>query len=350
MAAPKEAGALQMTADQILAKNINITLAHCQIHRVLSQNGIPYVILKGSASAFYYPEPTARAMGDVDFLVAKENVRKAGEALLQNGFAPIQNDNEHHYEFRKDGILYELHYAVNGVPEGQMGGVVESYLADTIETAQTRNLKYGHAMLPDEFHHGLIILLHNARHMVSSGMGLRHLCDWAVFVHRVSDFPERFEQPLRQMGLWIYACQMTALCCRYLGLPGQSWCGSWDDELMEAMIEDIIGAGNFGRKRQDNRDRWLTTNITAGGVSNRSMLAQLLHSVNEVTKMRWPAAKKCFLLLPLGWICFGGGYLLRMVAGKEKKLHVKQMVRDAKKRRGLYSQFKLFETQMNPEG
>ena len=44
-------------------------------------NNMPYVAMKGLASAMYYPDPSLRSMGDVDFLVTKENVSHAGKLL-----------------------------------------------------------------------------------------------------------------------------------------------------------------------------------------------------------------------------------------------------------------------------
>ena len=41
--------------------------------------------------------------------------------------------------------------------------------------------------VPSDLHHGLILLLHNASHMTAGGIGLRHLCDWAVYMERMTD-------------------------------------------------------------------------------------------------------------------------------------------------------------------
>lgn len=345
LASPPGEKALEMAAARSLAQNINISMAHCSLHSLLTENGIPYVILKGCASAFYYPQPTSRAMGDVDFLVAREDVLRVGQVLLENGFRKTEEETGYHQAFRKDGVSYELHFEVNGIPEGEVGNIIKTHLEDTVKTGRPADIRFGKIMLPDDFHHGLIILLHNARHMVSSGLGLRHLCDWAVFVNRIPDFPALFEVPLRKMGLWIYACQMTALCCRYLGLPGQDWCGTWKDDLMDAMIEDIVGAGNFGRKREDGRDSKLIGNVSSGGVSRRSMLGQLFRYMSEDTKKHWPAARKCKLLLPIGWICYAGRYLVRMARGERKMINVRVLVGNARNRKSLYSQLKLFETE-----
>ena len=54
---------------QALTVNTHNDFEHIRIHNIMTQAGIPYTILKGFASALYYPDPLMRSMGDVDFLV-----------------------------------------------------------------------------------------------------------------------------------------------------------------------------------------------------------------------------------------------------------------------------------------
>ena len=48
---------------------IQIMGAQDRMLRVLAENQIDCVIIKGAAAAIYYPQPSLRAMGDIDFLV-----------------------------------------------------------------------------------------------------------------------------------------------------------------------------------------------------------------------------------------------------------------------------------------
>jgi hypothetical protein len=56
-----------------------------QLYRLLKEKGIPMVILKGTAAAVYYPNPSQRSMGDIDFLVPIEFVEQAETLLELNG-------------------------------------------------------------------------------------------------------------------------------------------------------------------------------------------------------------------------------------------------------------------------
>ena len=127
---------------QTMANNIRVGHDHTELHELLSSNNIPYVAMKGSASAMYYPEPFLRTMGDVDFLVNSSDLERAGALLEQAGFVPVEkNDHECHiaYHRRMNGIrsIWEMHWSPSGIPEGKVGDLTREYLADIIETAQT---------------------------------------------------------------------------------------------------------------------------------------------------------------------------------------------------------------------
>lgn len=169
----------------ILAKNLNVIYEHAELHELLTSNNIPYVILKGCASAAYYDDPVFRTMGDVDFLVNPQDVDRAGELLESIDFARAAEDDGtgFHIAYHRDASTWELHRSVNGIPAGTCGDFVKSYLSDIIDTAVDCETSCGTIRISDPFHHCLILLLHTASHLTSEGVGLRHLCDWAVFAN-----------------------------------------------------------------------------------------------------------------------------------------------------------------------
>ena len=76
-----------------LAVNSKISYAHTMLNGLLNQAKIPYVILKGCASAEYYDDPLLRTMGDVDFYVPPAYFEKADKLLLKNGFKSNEIDH-----------------------------------------------------------------------------------------------------------------------------------------------------------------------------------------------------------------------------------------------------------------
>lgn len=327
----------------LFARNVQIISAHTVLHSLMSKADIPYTILKGYASAMYYPDGMLRSMGDVDFLIDEANLGKASEILISKGFSMSHENHDYHRVFQKGIVRLEMHTEPSGVPDGESGELIREYLSDTIEKAQLVNSEFGAMMVPSVFHHGLIILIHTAHHLTSGGVGLRHLCDWAVFVNALSDkeFCEIFEEKLKNAGLWNFACVLTKIASEYLGCEEKEWANDADLNLCEEIIKDIFAAGNFGQKDEKRSQESLL--ISGGKKKKKSIISQLFASMNSIVYQKWGITRKLKFLLPIGWLFFGGRYLIRMAMGKRPKIHPIEAKTEAEKRMQIYDKLKLYE-------
>ncbi len=329
-----------------LASGVRNANQHGNLHRLLTGNGIPYVIMKGMASASYYPDPLLRVMGDVDFYVPKERIPEAKELFLREGYQFNEKSDQHaHLAFHKADEILEMHPDAGGLPSGEKGDLCRSYFADLLEKAQPYTVQGDSFLVPSPFHHGLIMLLHTAKHMINTGVGLRHLCDWAVFVGKIGDaeFRELFEEKLKAVGLWRFARTLTQLSVRYLGCPEREWAAEeTDGEFLKAVMEDIFAAGNFGVKDAEriNEAKLMTTEETRTVDGSKHVL---LRALTEKAYRRMPVCKKVKILLPVGWLVVGVRHLYLILRGKRPSLHVGKMVSGAKKRKSIYSRFELFQ-------
>ena len=326
--------------------NLQITWQHLMVNRLMDKGKISYVILKGSASAAYYPTPMDRIMGDVDFLVNFSKFEQAGEILKSEGFTPWEEEHICHVVYRKDNIHLEMHFEPAGVPYGRPGDLVREYMKDIMEKAQEIEIEGEKLRVPSRFHHGLIILLHTSHHLTGEGIGLRHLCDWAVFVASMTDeeFRELFEERLKAIGMWRFARLLTQTCIRYLGCPPRKWAGREESSLIAAIIRDVFDGGNFGNKEESRKHEiYLISNRGKDGVGKHSFLGQTILSLNEIVYLKIPVARRVPILLPLGWIFYGGRYLIRMTRGQRPRLHLEETLEGAAARRKIYRQFRLFE-------
>ncbi len=321
---------------------------HGELHRLLDRNGIRYVVIKGMASASYYPDPFLRTMGDVDFLVAKQDIPQVKQLLLDNGFSTNDQSNHHaHLAFHKDEAVLEMHWEPNGIPDGEKGDNCRRYLKDILDArveCRTQNEVF---YVPDAFHHGLVILIHTARHMINTGIGLRHLCDWAVFAGALSDteFRQLFEQKLRETGLWRFAQLITQTSVRYLGCPAREWAmEDMDDGLLESIISDVFDAGNFGKKDLEriNQAKLITTRGSAT-VDGSGMTSHLFGSLTEKAYKIMPACKRFKILLPMGWTTVGINHFRKIIKGSRPEVHVCRMISGAEERKEIYQQFHLFQ-------
>lgn len=330
-----------------IAKNMRVNHDHGLVNQWLSEAGIPYVILKGLVSAASYPMPILRSMGDVDFLVPNECVSSARKLLEDNGLRQKGRMGFDHIAFVGKGMHLEMHFQVPGIPDGKQGELVRSYIKDIFERSSTQEIAGETVMVPSPFHHGLILLLHTCHHLTAEGIGLRHLCDWAVFENQLSDdnFCELFEDKLKAVGLWKFAQALTQVCIRYLGADRKIWVDSDESELVDGLIEDIFSSGNFGRKEEERGNQGLLISTKGrNGVGRTGVLRQFVLSINNRLNIRWPLTRNNRFFLAVGWIIYAFHCARLAITGKKEVPKVDKMVHGAKQRRDLYRDLKLFES------
>ena len=329
-------GLIDRKAYMEYANNINIQHAHASLSKHLY--GIPFTIIKGYASAYYYPIPVTRALGDVDFLVEPEYCDVAGKRLLEAGFI-IHHDTDIHRCYWKDGILFEMHFEVNGIPDNGKEQAVRALLSDTIATARTVLISEGETIcIPDDFHNGLICLLHSLHHMRYSGVGLRHFCDWACLVDRVSGFDSVFKERFEKIGLWKCAQLFSLAAVKFLGLPYKEWMGTEEESVLDLLIDEIMMSGNFGKTREIQTVNWFTDKKFA-----KSKLYGIYRTLNKAVRLNWPLADKLPFIYPFGWAFLSTRYFLRSCLGKREPVRFIQAINLADKKNKLIREMRLFE-------
>lgn len=335
---------IRNTSDVLVARNIMSEYEHEEVHQLLSSARIPYCILKGCASAFYYPNPVLRAMGDVDFFVKEKDRGRTTKLLEENGFIHPVTYLVYDEPFYRSNSVWELHWGISGTPEGKLGKIIEGYFEDMIEKAVYVERPEGGFYMASPFHHCLTMLLHCTHHMLGGGIGLRHLCDWAVFANQVD--VSQWKEQLKACGLWNFAKTLTLLSTTYLSMDYQSWTGNANKQILESLLADIFDSGNFGNKdKTRNEDEFLIRTEGEGKIGNSSNIVQLLNSMCYLTVNHWPVARKIIILQPIGAVFFGVRYFVRMLMGKRRKLDFGKNIKRANQRKKLYKQIRLFEVE-----
>lgn len=322
---------------QIMGRNRNVATAQNELTDLLGDR--PYLILKGLASAAYYPDPALRDFGDVDFLVNEKSQAEVAELLLARGYQSEGEENDHHTVFKKPFCYLELHREPPGIPDGEMGEKIRSFFGNLEESAvpQTVASDYLRATFraPSPARHGLILLLHMQHHMLEEGLGLRHLLDWGFFVAKTKDEP--FWQTellplLKEVGLLTFAAAMTKTCAIYLGAPEPAFCRAVPDDLCAGVMEDIFALGNFGMKDRGRSH--------SAALSNRKKSAFGVFHGMVVEKH--PVLHRAPILYPVFAVGEAFGYCFGALFGKRTR--PAKLLRSARERKTLYDRLAIFQT------
>lgn len=276
--------------------------------RLFSQAGIPCVVLKGTVSASYYPEPAYRAMGDIDLLVRPRDCQSAVRLLKENGFRASGYRDAIEQGFRKGYVPLELHIGI--CPEGQYADTINTLLLNHFAEMESKELYDFVFPCMTEMCNGLVLLEHMHHHL-RDHLGFRQVIDWMMYVDAHLD-DKAWNANLRglfaQCGLERFAIVITAMCQRYFGLrtEGISWPQNADAALCEELFDHIYVMGNFGNQLEANQKS------AAGMLRDRSLLC-VLKDLQKVGLDNWELCRSHPWLRPFAWLYQIFLYLYRII-------------------------------------
>lgn len=325
-----------------IINNTKILNAQKQMHELFSKNNIKYVVLKGSASSYYYPDYSNRVLGDIDFLVALEDFPKTKEILVANGYEMDLEDHDLHTVFKKDNVTLELHKKPAGMPEGEPGLLAEEFMKNILCEAITEEDPA--FVRPTDKIHALVILFHTIYHMFAGGMGLRQLCDWACFVNKTHDqcFWEDELLPLfKKMGLLKFVMTLTYTCIRHLDIQTPEWFVAGKAELADQIFDKVMLVGNFGKKDRSRPKRFCFISANGERLSFTRKILKMFMSVNRTNSKMYPFLKKLPILHPFVTLWRIIKYLYLSAIGKKSSL--KQRIAYADERATAFETFEIYK-------
>ncbi len=253
-------------------------------------NAIPFVIIKGTAAAVYFPSPASRTYGDIDIYLSLEHFNSAKNILENNGYIYI-DDEDRHYEYMKNGFEFELHSKFGSNHYNDVEHILLNGLSNAIESRVCNSL---FPQLPT-YENGLVLLGHIMMHLKTSGIGLRQIIDWMMFVNKELDdlsWNESFRPFACEAGLEKLAVTVTYMCKKWLGLPNEiSWCNDADEELADQLLLRVLDDGNFGRDRAPFESVKLS-------IRKEGFFKYLQHA----GMVNWVLAQKHVIFRPIAWL------------------------------------------------
>lgn len=282
---------------------------------------VPYVILKGTAAAKYYPNPEYRVMGDIDIMTRREDFDVACKELMDHGYQIVKS-LKREIGLVKNGIMIELHRYFASLNDPDQAAFLDNLIIDHINPTH---------LLPDDIN-GLTLLEHINQHL-ENGLGLRQIVDWMLFVDKC--LPDEkwpaFKQISEQIGMTKLAIIVTRMCELYMGLPERKWCADADEDICHKLMEYIYSSGNFGNKQNDD----------TAGQSIQTMYK--IHSLKAFFQLlqssgmhNWKPAQKNAFLRKFAWLYQIGHYICKGFGRKDAITQLRSEHLAAQERKELF--------------
>ena len=330
-----------------IAKNQQLLYEQGNVVSRLSETGIPFAILKGSTCAVNYPDPSLRAMGDIDILVAPDEQRAVVELLQADGYSEIVEEDHHcHLTVRKGRVSVEVHREPNGLFVNENDALrkkIEDFFADALDCVQTED---GYPALADR-HQAVVLILHKLEHFLAGGLGLRQLCDWAMFVHKrmTPALWSELAPLLESFGLLTFTLMVTKACIDHLGLPEADapWAAEADKDLSDKVMEHIVNSGNFGVKDTAYGEKFFVDAHSKGRISSA------FKTVGAACRTHWPVCARHPILMPVAPFVVYARYLKLRREGKRDKFRPLHLYQRAGSKQQLYRDLKPFVTEQTKD-
>ena len=232
--------------------SFNATIA--RIVKALRDKGIESVLMKGQGLAANYPVAELRQCGDIDLYVGKENYEAACAIFnSMEGAIVIKEcqDSVLHYSIMVDGIEVEVHHTTSWSYYPELESIYESYSDKGMAIGNNSMMLNGvNVWLPSDTFNALFVFQHAWNHFITSGIGFRQLCDWAMLLHTKRETIKGEElaemlRSLRLMDAWqVFGC----IAVDWLGLP-ENEMPFYDAKCRrraKRAVAMILKEGNFG--------------------------------------------------------------------------------------------------------
>lgn len=272
------------------------------IEEEFKKGNIKIIFFKGAQLKKYYPVAELRTMGDIDCLINETDRESAHKIMCNLGYINSAKSLDV-WEYNKGKMHIEMQscLAHNGIGNGFD---YTSYFSDAFDHTVADN----HRLRLENEYYLCYLIYHIAKHLSSTGAGIRMIMDIAVFTNHFEPVidKEKFCKILEETKLKGTANAVFALCDKWFNTDFIQKFG-FDGDIPEGLEEYIINGGTFGFKTHDTGDIYRRKALEPDKENSKlSYRMQVLKdfffpSADYLTRYL-PALKKHRYLLPLAWL------------------------------------------------
>lgn len=210
---------------------------------IMRKHGIETLVLKGTHTAQYYPQPELREFGDLDLYFYDKHAEadRVASEMLQ---VTVGNDAHHHSKYNFRGVTVESHY---------------DFLNTHYPPSNRRYEALLKKLAPTPTFEVLFLIRHMAGHFAASRITLRDLVDWALTCQTLHDKVDwqLVEKTINDYGMTEFVATLNTIVHNRLGgllkLPDSLSCCPVDS-LSQKLERDIV-YGSIDDHANDGIDR-----------------------------------------------------------------------------------------------
>jgi len=162
---------------RIQESNKKMETAIAKQYELFSKNGIRCLLHKGHGVSQFYPEPSYRTTGDIDwFFPTKPDFDNAQILALSSG-AVLENRDRFSSGFNWGGLCVEHHRRIIQPYNPLVISAAERYVESQLHDKSFLRLDGTAVEIPNNILNLIQINAHIFKHQIGYGIGLRQLCD-----------------------------------------------------------------------------------------------------------------------------------------------------------------------------
>ena len=252
-----------------------------ELCRVLEEEQIENIPLKGSVIRKYYPQPWMRTSCDIDILVRQEQVKEVVNLLTKKYGYTYAIQTQHDYSlYSPAGVHIELHFIL--IFHDKSG---DDFTKRVWESAVSEEGYLYKKKMPD----GLFFtyhIAHMAQHVLEGGgCGIKPFIDTLIIQEKMGITWEQSQEALERCGLQTFAQKVVRL--------SRGWFyGEETDSTLQEFEKYVLNGGVYGT---------LNNKISVGASRKKGRLGYILKRLFVPYRslcLLYPSLKKCPILFP----------------------------------------------------
>lgn len=264
-----------------------------------SQANLEVLVVKGIICRYLYPNSDERPSNDEDLLVRKEDLEKVTQLFLNHGLIMVEDSEDVRTFHASSGLHLEVHTELFA-EKSDAYGFFNTYFKDAFKNPSTYIINNVQIHTLSENDHLLFLIFHYIKHFLHGGVGIRQICDIAIFIIKHQDTLD-FKFLHTTLDTLSFTCLMENTFAIASNIfPSLTEIIPLPKCDYTALLDDIMEAGVFGKS---SLERVHSSTITLNAYRNQGNVS-LRHSLfpkKDALSKRYPYLNKHPYLLPAAW-------------------------------------------------